>query len=199
MYHKINRGMTLVEMIITLAVLLVVMSVVGMAFSGAMESFATDRKLQDAEYDARLALLSITRDIRRSEVVGWTGNILELRHETDGRIRYFTETDAVTGLTLKRVGLPVDTDNGDKPDASSPGVSPVTFFNLPNTNSEIDLVRFEIFGLIYDDITGKFIDTDDPEESIDRVKIILIIDSKIPERADLSEISTTISTKRIPK
>ena len=180
---KIKNGLTLVELIITLGILLVIISVVGMAFTSAMESFAVDRKLQDTEYDARLTLLAITRDIRRSEVSGWSELSMELTN-TDGVVTYVY--DNANRKLIRTV-------TGD---------SPVAF--IPPTN----LIDFSITGLIYDDGARDFIvltpgtlsDPDDPGSPAvfpDRLTISLIIENEYQGK-DEQNINTTISIKRIP-
>ena len=177
MSPKIKKGLTLVELIIAMAILLIVTSVTGMAFSSAMESFTADRVLQDTEYDARLALLSITRDIRQSEFVEWDrdNNSIKLKpHKLYGEDEFITYTFGDTEIIRVSDGTPVN-----------------PFFSPPNLNGS------SVTGLVYKN--GKFVDPIDPGADIERLMISISIANEFKERAHLQEINTTISVSRIPK
>lgn len=62
---KKTRGMTLVELLVTLALLMVVITAAGSAILSAFQSYSINRQLQEDEYNARLALLSMTREAHR--------------------------------------------------------------------------------------------------------------------------------------
>lgn len=65
MTRKSARGMTLIELILAVGILAIVAVAVGSAMVAATKSYALTAKMQDDEYNARLALLSITREIHR--------------------------------------------------------------------------------------------------------------------------------------
>lgn len=63
--RKSTRGFTLVELIVSVAMLSIVMAAAGSAMFAAAQSYAETKKMQDDEYNARLALLAITREVHR--------------------------------------------------------------------------------------------------------------------------------------
>lgn len=96
MAQKKSRGVTLVELIVSVALLAVVMAAAGSAVYSASQSFAITRKMQEDEYNARLALLSITREVHRGVTAAEPGaNQLRLvAHDRTTEIIYrFDATD----------------------------------------------------------------------------------------------------------
>lgn len=109
MTNKKTRGLTLVELLISVALLALVTVCAGTALFSAFQSYAVTAKLQEDEYNARLALLSMTREAHRG-VTGvfiskGTNDTLELTMP-DGAIVKFYLTDG----TLYR-----DVSGGDTP------------------------------------------------------------------------------------
>jgi len=81
MKNKKTKGFTLIEMIITVTVLIIIMAMAGSALHFAMQSYRQDRIIQERQYDARLAMLSISREIRRGvDSIDEAGaNVLKLK------------------------------------------------------------------------------------------------------------------------
>ena len=64
MKNKKTRGATLTELIICIAILATVMTIAGAALFNAFHSYALTTKIQEDEYNLRMAALSISRQIR---------------------------------------------------------------------------------------------------------------------------------------
>jgi len=62
---KSKRGATLLELIITFSILTIVIGMAVSAVFSAIESHALTTRLQDDEYNIRMAALSISREIHR--------------------------------------------------------------------------------------------------------------------------------------
>jgi len=63
--RKSNRGATLLELIITISLLVIVIGMAASAVFSAVQSYALTTRLQDDEYNIRMAALSISREIHR--------------------------------------------------------------------------------------------------------------------------------------
>ncbi|MCL2665949.1 MAG: type II secretion system GspH family protein [Defluviitaleaceae bacterium] len=62
---KKNKGFTLLELIVTLSIVVMVTAAAGSALFSAFQSYSVNLKIQDDQYNARLALLAMTRDVHR--------------------------------------------------------------------------------------------------------------------------------------
>lgn len=65
MIRKSRRGMTLIELMLAVGILAIVAVATGYATVAAAKSYAFTTKMQNDEYNARLALLAITRELHR--------------------------------------------------------------------------------------------------------------------------------------
>jgi len=91
MKNKKNRGATLTELIICIAILATVMSIAGAALFDAFHSYAITTKIQEDEYNLRMAALSISRQIRhgvKDVKKDLLPDILELTMYDDTIIKY---------------------------------------------------------------------------------------------------------------
>ena len=126
---RAKKGFTLVELIITVAVLVIIMVSMGGALVGTLSAWKEGRDrelLHEYETQARTALLAIVRDIRNSKAVTEVGSglgdtlVLTTDEETPRTITYTLEEAAVgdsdTRFVLKRgFGSPPDYDDPDPP------------------------------------------------------------------------------------
>jgi len=67
---KSKRGATLLELLITISILVVVIGMATSAVFSAIQSYTLTKRLQDDEYNIRMAALSISREIHRGVVDG---------------------------------------------------------------------------------------------------------------------------------
>jgi prepilin-type N-terminal cleavage/methylation domain-containing protein len=94
--QKNHKGFTLVEMILTVSILVVVTAVVGAAVMDSFRSFSANKKLEDDQYNARMALLAITREA----------------HKEYNRVTFANDDDTSgTLLRLRNIDQPVDGDD----------------------------------------------------------------------------------------
>jgi len=170
---KHNSGMTLVELIIAFAVFLIAMGAAGAAFNQAVSAFATDKKLQDGEYNARLALLAISRDLHRAESVdvNTATKVLTIKNfeGADTVYSFFDESGSASGR-INRIA----------------GSSPVPFIV-----GELSLIKTTLVPIV----DNAEVAVAGLTENIDRIRIILLCDNG---SAGGAEIKTTITIKRIP-
>ncbi|MCL2816472.1 MAG: type II secretion system GspH family protein [Oscillospiraceae bacterium] len=86
MKNKNIRGVTLTELIICIAILATVMTIAGAALFDAFHSYAITTKIQEDEYNLRMAALSISRQIRHgvnsdTPIVAYLNNLEFTMHD----------------------------------------------------------------------------------------------------------------------
>ena len=104
---KRTGGFTLTELILSLAILLAVVALAGSAFMTAMESFALSRQLQDDQYNARMALLSICREARRGVTASYDGGTLTLARTDGGSVVRYAVVEGELTRTVVSGTTPV--------------------------------------------------------------------------------------------
>jgi len=88
---KSKRGATLTELIISVSILVVVVSMAFSAVLSAIQSYALTERLQNDEYNIRMAALSISREIHRGVLkdgVTFSPHVLTLRMVHGGDVEY---------------------------------------------------------------------------------------------------------------
>ena len=63
---KKTKGLTLIELILTIGILSIVVAMAGAAMFQAIQTYALNRQIQDDQHHVRLALLTMTRDAHQS-------------------------------------------------------------------------------------------------------------------------------------
>jgi len=96
---KSKRGVTLLELIVALSILVIVVGMATSAVFSAIQSYALTTRLQDDEYNIRMAALSISREIHRGVLEGGvifsssvSSSVLKLEMIHGGDVEY-TFTD----------------------------------------------------------------------------------------------------------
>jgi len=165
---KHTGGITLVELLMTLALLSVVMAVAGSSMYAAVQSYAANTKMQKNEYSARLALLCITREVHRG-VSAVNINTVDGMSELK-----LTMLDGITTITYK-----LDEDKVLVREIAG-GDSPVPFLPVELTAFHVSFYDLDASGLVETD-HGRW----------------LMIEVKYSEELNLS-LKTTIAVSRVP-
>jgi prepilin-type N-terminal cleavage/methylation domain-containing protein len=87
MLSKKCKGVTLVELILTIAILSIVITAIATTVFGTSSNIVANAKLEEDQYNARMALLAITREVHHgyeSVNAAADGSKLEVRNGTDG-------------------------------------------------------------------------------------------------------------------
>ena len=87
---KKRKGLTMVELIVTLAVMGLVIGAASQVMLSGFETYALDRRIQNDQVTIRNALTSITRDIHQADVVRLNAyGLLELTIHGIGTATYY--------------------------------------------------------------------------------------------------------------
>ena len=88
---KSKRGASLLELIITISILAIVLSIAASAVFSAVQANALTTRLQNDEYNIRMAALSISREIHRGVIKGGVNffdSVLRLNMIHGGDVEY---------------------------------------------------------------------------------------------------------------
>jgi len=89
---KNKRGATLLELIVTLSILAIVIGMAASAVFSALPSYVLTKRLQEDEYNIRMAALSISREIHRGVLekdgVDFSSSVLTLKMIHGGEVQY---------------------------------------------------------------------------------------------------------------
>ena len=88
---KNKRGATLLELIVTLSILAIVIGMAASAVFSALPSYVLTKRLQEDEYNIRMAALSISREIHRGVEEGgvtFSSSVLTLKMIHGGEVEY---------------------------------------------------------------------------------------------------------------
>jgi len=104
MDNKYEKGFTLIEMMVTVAVFTILMTIIGAIFTQTLDLQRTAFHLQTLEENGRFTLETIAREIRFGELTTLStacpgSNTLSLVHPVNGDIRY----DLVDGRVVRNV------------------------------------------------------------------------------------------------
>lgn len=103
MAHRSNDGFTLVEMVITLVVIGVIFVIGGMALGRAFESYDLTRKSTDVDWQGRVALERIVRELR--EIRTATATDLSFPAAFPASQIRFIDADGVSGCFVLSGGM----------------------------------------------------------------------------------------------
>jgi len=145
MNRKNKHGFTIVEVMLSLAILAILMTAVAFAFDASVQNYQANRGIYQTVNTARQALLRITNDLRSAQAVALigvgdpdnsqvslvtnTGNDITYRFDSAAGILYYDDNttgnsytlcDHVTGATFNRTEHEIERDNG------AGGVVPIT-------------------------------------------------------------------------
>jgi len=165
---KNQKGFTLVELLLTLAILAVVTAAAGSALFSAFSSYALSARLQEFQYEARLSLLGISREIHRgtdSVSIGTDANgnsILTLNmHDGTAQITYSIDNN---GMLVREINPNIGI-----------GTSPIPFISVA-------MDRFTV--------------TPDPDLG-DR-RLYITIEKNVGLNNDTEKLDTVVSRSRVP-
>lgn len=141
MQKKSKKGLTLVELIVTMALLGIVMTSIGAFALTAMRAYVGNRGIQDGQQGARFALLAISRDVHLRDLrTNEYGELLREVTAVDGVLTIpvylngeFNITYFMQGGTLVRQGVP----SGSWPVQF--GAMPITSFVVSIANNAVDV------------------------------------------------------------
>ena len=86
---KRNKGFTLIEQIIAVAILFIVLAMVGGGVAAVFELNRHQGYLQNDQYNIRMALLNISREIRHGvDLVSATGNVLQFQNQNGETVTF---------------------------------------------------------------------------------------------------------------
>jgi prepilin-type N-terminal cleavage/methylation domain-containing protein len=188
---KKRAGFTLVEVLVSLAILALVIWVAGGAVFMAADSYALTTRMQDDEYAARLAMLNISRELHR----GWSRiEFTPIQYETDpvtGDILPIPATPATLNLQnadgTEELEYVFEKGYYDEYDQITrnfkTGTSPVAFMPVNLRGFDISVEGVSI-------VDGHFV-VDDDSPGVPRIVITLVCENGL-------EVSTKVALMRIP-
>ena len=122
---KSKRGASLLELLIAISILVTVIGMAASAVFSAIESYTLTERLQDDEYNIRMAALSISREIHRGVLEGgvdFSPSVLTLQMIHGGDVEYtfmdgeLTRTKAgnsnIPFAAVKLKGFSAEEENG---------------------------------------------------------------------------------------
>ena len=105
---KTQKGMTLIELMITLAVLSIIILGLVVFFSGGVRSWITGQYQLEAQRNARHAMESMVREIRHGEsIVGNSDDDTIIVSVPDLDLGAYAATYDLSGTTISRGGNPL--------------------------------------------------------------------------------------------
>lgn len=126
---KTQKGMTIIELMVTMAILSVIILGLVVFFSGGVRSWITGQYQLEAQRNARQAMESMVREIRHGETVDISSTPTSILFKTpfngSPNIRYHLNTG--TGILYRNTTNPIIDD-----------VLSLSFTYLDNTNNVID-------------------------------------------------------------
>jgi len=124
---KTQKGMTLIELMVTLAVLSIIILGLVVFFSGGVRSWITGQYQLEAQRNARQAMESMVREIRHGRTVDDSSTLVSIVFNTPFNgspdINYYLDTG--TGILYRNTNPIID------------DVQSLSFTYLDNINSEI--------------------------------------------------------------
>jgi len=109
---KSKRGATLTELIVSISILVIVVSMATSAVFSAIQSYALTERLQDDEYNIRMAALSISREIHRGVIKGgvdFSPPVLTLKMVHGGNVEYTFKDGELTRTKAGSSDIPFAT------------------------------------------------------------------------------------------
>lgn len=102
---KYNRGMTVIEVLLALALSAVIISLIYMILSLFIRTYQNNINSMDAHYSARMIAFHLNKDIRSSKQIELDGNERIIITMEDGILSYYMEDGTV--YRHSRVKIPI--------------------------------------------------------------------------------------------